>query len=236
VGIVLGYVALRGFELLVPPFSFPREARIAMDARGLLFAVVISIATGLLFGIVPAVHATAPELTGVMKDGGRGSTDRAARKHLRDALIVTEIALAFVLLVGSGLVMRSFLRLLTVDPGIDTSNVLTLSVPVTIERFPDAARLNVYLRDIRASVDAVPGVLATAWSCAPPMQGACYGMPLQVASRPMIDRANRPGGFFKVVSPSYFSARKLHMVRGRELSDQDVTNTPPALVINERLA
>jgi len=235
-GIALGYVALRGFELLVPPFSFPREARITMDARVMLFAVAISIATGLLFGIVPAIHATAPELTGFIKDGGRGSTDRASRKRLRDALIVIEVALAFVLLVGSGLMMRTFLRLLNVDSGIDPSNVLTLGVPVTVDRFPDPSRLNVYLRDIRASVDAVPGVRETAWSCAPPMQGACYGMPMQVASHPMIERANRPAAFFKVVSPSYFSALKLHMVRGRALTDRDLNNTPPVMVINERLA
>ncbi|HJZ73698.1 MAG TPA: ABC transporter permease [Vicinamibacterales bacterium] len=235
-GIVLGYGAMRWLQLLVPPFSFAREVQITMDARVLLFALVVSIATGLLFGIVPAIHATAPELTSVMKDGGRGSTDRASRKYLRDVLIVIEVALAFVLLVGSGLMMRSFLRLLNVDPGLDPSNVLTMGLPVTIERFPEASRLNAYLRDIRASVDAVPGVRETAWSCAPPMQGSCYGMPMQVASRPLIDRANRPGGFFKVVSPSYFSALKLRLARGRALTDRDSTNTPPVLVINERLA
>jgi putative ABC transport system permease protein len=235
-GIVLGDVALRGFQLLVPPNAFPREAHITMDARVLLFAVLLSIATGLLFGVLPAIHATAPELTGVMKDGGRGSTDRAGRKHLRDALIVTEVALAFVLLVGSGLMMRSFLRLFNVDPGIDPSNVLTLGVPLTVDRFPDTSRLNVFLHDIRTSVDAVPGVRETAWSCAPPMQGSCYGMPMQVASRPIVDRANRPAGFFKVVSPSYFSTLKLHVVRGRPLTDRDARNTPPVLVINERLA
>jgi putative ABC transport system permease protein len=96
--------------------------------------------------------------------------------------------------------------------------------------------LNLYLQEIRAAVDAVPGVRETAWSCAPPMQGACYGMPMQVASHPIVDRANRTGGFFKIVSPSYFSALKLKIVRGRALSDRDVKNAPPVLVINERLA
>jgi predicted permease len=171
-----------------------------------------------------------------MKDGGRGSTDRAARKRLRDTLIVAEVALAFVLLVGSGLMMRSFFRLLNVETGIDSSNVLTMGLPVTPERFPDPARLNLYLREIRAAVDALPGVRETAWSCAPPMQGACYGMPMQVASNPVVDRANRQGGFFKIVSPSYFSALKLKMVRGRALSERDTKNAPPVLVINERLA
>jgi len=223
--------------LLIPPFSFAREAQITMDARVLGFALAISLITGLVFGIVPAIHATSPELTSVMKDGGRGATEnRGSRRRLRDILIVTEVALAFVLLVGSGLMMRSFLRLLTVDPGIDPANVLTLGVPITTERFPDPIQLNIYLREIRDAVDGVPSVRETAWSCAPPMQGACYGMPMQVASRPIVDRANRPGGFFKVVSPSYFSALRLRMARGRALSDRDTKGTPPVLVINERLA
>jgi putative ABC transport system permease protein len=132
--------------------------------------------------------------------------------------------------------MRSFLRLLNVDAGFDGTNVLTLGMPLTTQRFPDATRLNLYLQEIRAAVDSVPGVRETAWSCAPPLQGACYGMPMQVASRPIVDRANRSGGFFKVVSPSYFSALRLTLLRGRALSDRDTKSAPPALVINERLA
>jgi putative ABC transport system permease protein len=235
-GLLLGYGTMRWLQVLVPPFSFAREAHIAMNTRVLMFALAMSVATGLLFGIAPALQATSPELTGLMKDGGRGSTDRAARKRVRDILIVTEVAVAFILLVGSGLMMRSFFRLLNVETGIDSSNVLTMGLPITTQRFPDSTRLNLYLREIRTAVDAVPGVRESAWSCAPPMQGACYGMPMQVASRPMVDRANRSGGFFKVVSPSYFSALKLKIVRGRALSDRDTRNAPPVLVINERLA
>jgi putative ABC transport system permease protein len=235
-GLALGYATMRGLQLLIPPFSFAREAQVTMDARVLAFAVAISLLTGLVFGLVPAIQATSPELTTVMKDGGRGGTDRGSRRRMRDALIVTEVALAFVLLVGSGLMMRSFLGLLNVDLGIDPTNVLTLGVPIATEQYPDPVQLNTYLREIRDAVDAVPGVRETAWSCAPPMQGACYGMPMQVASRPMVDRANRPGGFFKVVSPSYFSALKLRMARGRPLSDRDAKGMPPVLVINERLA
>jgi putative ABC transport system permease protein len=235
-GLLLGYGTMRWLQVLVPPFSFAREAQIVMDTRVLLFALAMSAATGVLFGIAPAVQATSPELTGLMKDGGRGSTDRASRKRVRDLLIVAEVALAFILLVGSGLMLRSFFRLLNVETGIDPTNVLTMGLPITTQRFPDSARLNLYLREIRTAVDAVPGVRESAWSCAPPMQGSCYGMPMQVASRPMVDRANRAGGFFKVVSPSYFSALKLKMVRGRALSDRDTRNAPPVLVINERLA
>ena len=235
-GIAIGYGIMKWLQLLVPPFSFAREAEIAMDVRVLLFALTISAATGLLFGFAPAWQATSPDLSGTMKEGGRGSSGGASHKRLRDALIVVEVALAFVLLVGSGLMMRSFFRLLNVDPGLDSTNVLTIGMPIATERFPDPARLNQYLREIRTAVEAVPGVRETALSCAPPMQGTCYGMPMQVAGRPNTDRANRQGGFYKVVSPSYFTTLGLRLARGRALSDRDVKNAPPVLVINERLA
>src|SRR6185503_8604840 len=139
-------------------------------------------------------------------------------------------------LVGSGLMMRSFFRLLNVDTGLESTNVLTIGMPIATTRFPDPARLNLYLREIRTAVEAVPGVRETALSCAPPMQGTCYGMPMQVANRPIVDRANRQGGFYKVVSPSYFSTLGLKMLRGRALSDRDVKSAPSVLVMNERLA
>jgi predicted permease len=235
-GLAIGYGMMQWLQTLVPPFSFAREADITMDSRVLLFAVGISVVTGLLFGVAPAVQATSPDLSGLMKDGGRGSTDRAGRKRLREALIVAEVALAFVLLVGSGLMLRSFKSLLNVETGMDTTNVLTMGVPVADTRFPDPTALNLYLDQLRAAVDAVPGVSESAWSSAPPMQGACYGMPMKVAGGPFIDRANRAAGFVKIVSPSYFSTLKLQIVHGRPLADRDVKNAPPALVINERLA
>jgi putative ABC transport system permease protein len=235
-GILVGYGATAWLRTLIPPFSFAREVDITMDVRVLLFALATSVLTGVLFGMAPAWHATSPNLTGLIKDGGRGASSGASRTRLREMLIVAEVALAFVLLVGSGLMMRSFFRLLNVDLGFDGTNALSIGVPITTERFPDPARLNLYLRELRTAVEAVPGVRDTALSCAPPMQGTCYGMPMHVAGRPMVDPANRSGGFYKVVSPSYFAALKLTIARGRALSDRDTTSAPPVLVINQRLA
>jgi putative ABC transport system permease protein len=235
-GIIVGYGTMMWLQRLLPPYSFPREVAITMDVRALLFALTISVLTGLLFGIVPALQATSPDLAGSMKDGGRGAAGSASRRRLRDVLIVAEVALAFVLLVGSGLMMRSFFRLMNVETGIDSTNVLTVGIPIATQRFPDPAQLNRHLREIRTAVEAVPGVRETALSCAPPIQGPCYGMPMQVAGRPFVDRANRQGGFFKVVSPSYFSALGIQLLRGRALSDRDVKGSPPVLLINERFA
>ena len=235
-GIVVGYALLNGIRLMMPPFTFPREVDVTLDRRVLLFAAVVSIFTGLLFGMAPALQATKPDLAASMKEEGRGSSGGVGRRRLRDSLIVAEIALAFVLLVVSGLIMRSFFSLLNVDAGFDSTNVLTMRLPTTVEQFPDAEQLNRYLREVRVAVEAVPGVRETAYSCAAPMQGTCYGMPMQVASRPLVDRANRDGGFYKVVSPSYFSTLGIKPLKGRLLADTDTSSSPPVLVMNERLA
>jgi putative ABC transport system permease protein len=236
VGIGIGFATMRYLQTLVPPNTLPREVEVKMDGRVLLFALALSVLTGLVFGMAPALQATTPDLANSMKEGGRGSTAGAARRRVRDLLVIAEVALAFALLVGAGLMMRSFFRLVGVDPGFDSTNILTMTLPTSNKQYPDTGQLNTYLREIRASVEAIPGVRETAVTCALPLQGACYGMPMQVASRPMVDRANRQGGFFKIVSPSYFHALGIKLLKGRALSDHDTKGAPPVLVINDRLA
>jgi putative ABC transport system permease protein len=234
-GLVIGYGLMNAMGLMLPPFTLPREVNASMDARVLLFALVVSIATGILFGMAPALQATKPDLAASMKEESRGSSGSAGRRRLRDSLIVAEIALAFMLLVVSGLMMRSFVGLLNIDAGFDSTNVLTMRMPVTIEQFPDPEQMNRYLREVRAAVEAVPGVRETAYSCAPPMQGTCYGMPMQAANKPLVELARREGGFYKVVSPSYFSTLGIKPVKGRLLADIDTSSSPPVLVLNERM-
>jgi len=234
-GLVIGYGLMNGMGLMLPPFTLPREVNASMDGRVLLFALFVSIATGLLFGMAPALQATKPDLAAAMKEEGRGSSGSAGRRRLRDSLIVAEIALAFMLLVVSGLMMRSFVGLLNIDAGFDSTNVLTMRMPATIEQFPDPEQMNRYLREVRTAVEAVPGVRETAYSCAPPMQGTCYGMPMQAANKPLVELARRDGGFYKVVSPSYFSTLGIKPIKGRLLADTDTSNSPPVLVLNERM-
>jgi putative ABC transport system permease protein len=234
-GLVIGYSLMNAMKLMLPPFTTPREANASMDGRVLLFALIVSIATGILFGMAPALQATKPDLAASMKEEGRGSSGGIGRRRLRDSLIVVEIALAFMLLVVSGLMMRSFVGLLNIDAGFDSTNVLTMRMPATIEQFPDPEQLNRYLREVRTAVEAVPGVRETAYSCAPPMQGTCYGMPMQAANKPLVELARREGGFYKVVSPSYFSTLGIKPIKGRLLADTDISNSPPVLVLNERM-
>lgn len=235
-GIGLGYALMRYLKYIIPVTNFPREADIGMDSRVLLFALGISVLTGILFGLAPAIQATSPDLASSMKDGGRGASAGESRKRVRDALVIAQVSIAFILLVGSGLMIRSFFQLINVQMGFDSTNVLTAGLPTTDKIFPDPARLNAYYREIQTAVEAVPGVRETALTCALPLQGSCYGMPMQPANQPIVDRAKRQGGFFKIVTPSYFHALGMTLLKGRALSDRDAKGAPPSMVINTRLA
>jgi len=233
-GLVLGLALKKGLELSVPPFSLPREADVAIDWRVLLFTLALAIFTGIVFGLAPALQATRPNLAGCMKEGGRGATS-GGRHKVRGALVVTEVALAFVLLTGAGLLIRSFFQMQHVDTGFDSTNVLTAGLPIPDKRFPDPAQLNAYLRQVVGNVESLPGVRDVALTSALPMEGWGYGMPFQRADKPIVDRANRRPCFFKMVSPSYFRALGMKLRKGRPFNDHDAKGAPPVTVINETM-
>ncbi len=235
-GVTLGYVLMAGLKAAVPPFSLPPEADVRLDARVLLFAAALSVLTGLIFGLAPAIQASRADLAGSMKEGGRGSGTGAGKHRLRAGLVVTEVALAFLLLVGSGLLIRSFFEMQNVDTGFNTENVLTAQLPISEKRFPIADDLNAYLRQVVANVASVPGVHDVALTSALPMEGWGYGMPFQRADQPLVDRANRKPCFFKMVSPSYFTTLGMTLKKGRGLNERDVKGMPPVTVINETMA
>jgi putative ABC transport system permease protein len=235
-GIGLGYAFVIGLKLLVPPNTLPAEADVKLNTHVLLFALAISLLTGILFGMAPALQASSPDLGGTMKESGRSATSSRSSRRLRDVLVVIEVALAFVLLAGSGLLLRSFSTLLHVDAGFDSTNVLTMGLPIAQSKYPDPARLNLYLRELQAAIESVPGVRRAALASALPLQGWGYGMPFQIAGQAELDRAHRAAGFFKMISPSYFDALGIKLTRGRLLNDRDTKGAPPVMVINETFA
>jgi len=235
-GVALGYILMAGLKAAVPPFSLPPEADITLDARVLLFAAGLSVVTGLIFGLAPAIQVTRSDLAEGMKEGGRGSGTGAAKQRLRAGLVVTEVALAFLLLVGSGLLIRSFFEMQNVDTGFNAENVITANLPISEKRFPNADDLNAYLRLIVSNVQSIPGVRDVALTSSLPMEGWGYGMPFQIAGKPTVDRANRKPCFFKMVSPSYFPTLGMTLKKGRGLSERDIKGAPPVTVINETMA
>ena len=236
VGAGVGYAMMKWIQSLIPPDTFPREADITMDPSVLLFTLAVAVITGLLFGVSPAAEATNPGLTGGLKEGGHGTTAGGPGRRLRSGFVIAEIALAFVLLVGSGLMMRSLFKLLDVDPGFTATNVLTANLPISPEQYPDPVELNAYLASIRTAVETVPGVRETALTSALPLQGWGFGVPYSIAGREVTDVTNRRPAFFKIVSPSYFDALGIRLLAGRALSDSDRAGAPPVALINETLA
>jgi putative ABC transport system permease protein len=235
-GVAVGYAILKWIRSLIPPYSLPPAVDISMDASVVLFTVTAAVVTGLLFGVAPAAQTTNPNLVGALKEGGHGTTTGSTGRRVRGILVVAEIALACVLLVASGLLMRSSFKLFDIDPGFDPTNVLTAGLPINQEQHPDPVQVNAYLAAIRAAVGAVPGVHETAITSALPLQGWGYGVPYAIADREVMDQANRRPVFFKIVSPSYFDALGIKLLSGRLLRDSDIAGGPPVTIINETLA
>ena len=236
VGLGAGYAMMKSIQWLIPSSTLPPAVDIGMDLPVVLFTLTGALVTGLLFGVAPAARVMNPTLGGTRTEGRHGATTGRLGGRVRGVLIVAEIAVAFVLLAGSGLLMRSFLALLDIDPGFDATNVLTAGLPISQEQHPDPVELNAYLGAINAAVKAVPGVRDTAMTSALPLQGWGFGVPYSIAGREPADPADRRPAFFKIVSPSYFEALGIKLLAGRVLSDHDVAGALPAAVINETLA
>jgi putative ABC transport system permease protein len=236
VGVGVGYATMGWIQSLIPPSTLPPAVTVEMDLSVLLFTLTVAALAGLLFGMAPASQTTAPNLVGALKDSGHGAVGSGPVRRLHGALVVGEIALAFVLLVASGLLMRSLSKLLDIDPGFRATNVLTASLPIEQERHPDPARLNAYLSSISDALEAVPGVRQTAFTSALPLQGWGFGIPYSIADREAADRVERRLAFFKIVSPSYFDTLGIRRRAGRVLSDTDTSGAPRVAVINETLA
>ena len=234
-GLWLGHATMKGLNAAMPPFTLPPEAEVTMDGRVLLFSFGLTLLTGVLVGLFPALQAARPGLTQSLKQGGVGSS-AGAHARVRSMLVVAEVAFAFILLTGAGLLIRSLDRLSEVDPGFVSTNVLTFRLPISDQRFPEVAGLTAYLHQVTERIEALPGAADVALTTALPMQGWGYGMPFQIADRPTVDRSKRSAGYFKMVSPSYFRTLGMRLQKGRLLAPTDVHGAPPVMVINDAMA
>jgi putative ABC transport system permease protein len=242
VGLVVGYMTTIGLKTALLgqtynpglPNVAPAEATIEINASVLIFTLTLSVLTGVAFGLVPALRLSR---TAAADSIGLNSKVSAHRDHrLRSALIITEMALSFVLLTSAGLLIRSLFEMQHANTGFDTTNMLTAALPIQENRFPETEQLNRYLQQIVANVQSVPGVRDVALTDGLPLQGVPSGRFFQVAGHPAVDRARRPIGDLKTVSPSYFRTLRLNVREGRGLSDGDRSGSPLVTVINETMA
>jgi putative ABC transport system permease protein len=233
--------ALWGVELLVAAIpnsllSFmPYLEGLTIDAGILGFTTAITLFTGLVFGIAPALQATRQELHESLKEGGRGSGG-SSRAGLRSVLVVAEIALALVLLVGAGLMMRSLLRLLQVDPGFDTNNLLTFQLTLPDAKYSDMPQLLAFHQQLTARIEALPGVKGAGTTSLRPLSGGGNTASFMIEGQPAPDLGNKPEANVRTVSTNYFTVMGIALIQGRTFTEADNAAAPNALVINRTLA
>jgi putative ABC transport system permease protein len=233
-GVGLAFALVQGFQKFIPPDTLPAEADIRIDARVLAFTLVISVVTGVLSGLAPALHSTRLDLAGAIKQSGpNASTDRQGRR-LRSFLVVIEVALAFILLTGAGLLLRSLSHLREVYVARDPSRLISGFFKVPPVQAPNETQLLAYLHQIESRVRVLPGVAGAALTDSAPLYGYDRNMYFQIAGHPEVSRAQRSYSGYKIVSPTYFVTVGMQVVQGRFFTEGDHAGGLPVMLVNER--
>ena len=232
-GLILAFVGTR-FLLNHSPSNFPRTNEIAVDGRVLAFTLGLSVFTAVIFGVVPALQASKPDLIRTLKVGGSGFAMGHGWQRLRLLLVASEMALALVLLIGASLMIRSFFRLQEVNIGLDPLNVLTMNTTLTVDRYP-APRQVAFFRQVVQRISALPGVMSVGAVDNLPLGGS-DAHSLGIEGRSAWDPGHEPSGELSVVTPRYFNAIGIPLTKGRYFTEGDGEENPRVAIINKALA
>jgi len=237
-GLVLGFVGIHAL-LSVNTAGLPRVGihgeMVSLDWRVLLFTVLLTLVTTLVFGLLPAWHAARTDLNATIREGTSRSGSGFRQNKARTILVVTEVALSVILLVGAGLLIRTEAAIYSVKPGFDTKNVLTMRMSLSGNKYETSAAIERLVREGTQRLEALPGVELASATCCVPLEGG-YGLPFKVMGRPLRDGPFHGGGGWKTVSPGYFEVFRIHVVRGRTFTERDGHGAAPVVIINETMA
>lgn len=237
-GLILGFAGVR-FLLAINPGSIPRigedGSAVTVDSHVLLFTLAVSLLTGIFFGLVPAIGASRKNLAAILNESSNRAGVGFRSGKMRSLLVVSEMALALVLVIGAALLIRTFMKLQAVDPGFDTHNVLTMAMSISAERFQKSSGVAQVIHDGTERINAVPGVTATAAACCLPLQGG-FGLPFNIVGRANGNNPNTGGAGYFPVSWSYFDVFKVPVLRGRNFTERDNGAAPGVVIINEAMA
>ena len=233
-GVLVGNWFLKLFRALAPE-GLPRLAGVRLDLAVLVFAIGLSLACGILFGIVPSLQASRTDLQAALKQSAGTSAQGTGRQRTLGTLLVFEVSLAVLLLAGAGLMMRTLNRLARVDPGFRYDHLLTMKFELPAFRSTTASNLAFYAQ-VDSQVRSIPGVTSAALTSSLPIDGSNWNSVFIVADQPVPARADLPGAAFTPISDDYFNTMGIRLLRGRVFSDQDRPDSPRIAVINEALA
>jgi putative ABC transport system permease protein len=231
-------LATWGIDLLLKlaPENLPRLDQIGIDGQVLGWTAVVTLMTGVLFGLAPAWQSSRISLNEALKEGGRSVTESPGRRRWRSLLVVSELALAVMLLIGAGLSVKSFWRLQHVDTGVGTERVLTMQLALRGQRYADAQQVDAFYPRLLERVEALPGVRAAAVSNSLPPDNIEFSSGFTIEGRPGDPSQPPPIAYMIRVSPDYFRAFSIPLLGGRYFSAADSANAPLVVLINETMA
>ena len=236
-GLLLAALGVKALKLISPegPGAIPRLDEVSLDWRVLGFTLGVSCLTGVIFGLAPALQISKPDLQHTLKEGSRGFVSARGRR-LRGLLVITEIALSLALLIGAGLLIRSFIRLQNVDLGLSPERLLTLRVEISESKAQDATRALSFYQQVIDRVQTLPGVEAVAVATAAPIETPGLRSAIVMEDKPDPPPGQMQLANTRVISPDYFRALGVPLLKGRLLSAQDNMQAPPVAIINQALA
>jgi putative ABC transport system permease protein len=234
-GLLLAYWGIPALIQLAPQ-DIPRLAETRVDSGVILFTFGASVLAGILFGIGPALQASKLDLSGALKESGRGSMSGPARQRLRSGLFVAEVALALVLVIGAGLLIRSLLEAVGVKPGFNPSNVMSVRVALLNPKYRQDELRQAFFQNALERLRAMPGVRAAGAVYCPPLGGDCGDYFYFPADRPAPGPADTPLSLFNVAAPGYFRAMEIPLIEGRDFTDADTKGSTAVIIINQSLA
>ena len=235
-------LALWGVELLsksIPEaatFAMPQVGHIGIDARVLGFTALLSLLTGMMFGLAPALQSSHQRLGETLKDGSKGAGGEARGRRLRSLLVVSEVALSFVLLVGAGLLVKSIVKLLGVDPGFNTENILTMRVTLPSAKYRENPKVVAFFEQAIERLRATPGVTSAGVVSQLPLGGSNTGTVFVVEGREPAQPGGGMNADYRAISEDYFRLMNIPLMRGRGIDANDRADQPGAVVVGETLA
>ena len=236
-GLALGMNGIRAL-LAVNPGNIPRigadGSGVTADWRVVAFTMAVSLVTGVVFGLFPALQASRVDLNLTLKESSGRSGSGFRQNKTRSILVVVEVALALVLLVGASLLIRSFMKLRAVNPGFESHNVLTLRMSLTEPQYTKSAGVDQLVRAGEERLRALPGIEAVSTTCCVPLEGG-YGLPFEIVGRPVEASANNGAGWY-TISKGYFDVFRIPLLRGRDFTDRDSGGAGGVVIINQAMA
>jgi putative ABC transport system permease protein len=234
-GLALTQPAMKAI-IALSPASLPRTGEIHMDATALLFTLLISLLSGVLFGLMPTLNISKESFTEELKGSGKGASDGGRRNRVRNLLILAEVALSLLLLIGAGLLVKSFLRLQEVSPGFDMKNLLVVRLSLSNAQYSNPETVTAFYEQLTSRIENVPGVKSVSTTSVLPLSGSNVRVPFTISGRPPLSLSEQPVTQYRMIAPRYFSAMKIPIRSGRDFTNTDTPHSQPVAIINDTFA